>query len=585
MLSIAEHMTTDSTSPGMPWETVSCAESVPVKDWKKEEVVAAIQRMKGTARMQWYREVVSRSVTGHGRWKGNLYYVEDCVPYVEGGGEGIGYSGARAAWKELEGLGIWEKKRGKEVEKEGFMVRTLRKGQRHGQHLVMSREVWKGLKEIGGEKEVGRGQWFTEGWLPLQTVGNPVPGGKGVGKPCKVKCPYHADHHASASIWLNEDGKRGGGICFKCMKEEGGALTFAVQVVEGKYMAKPKHMQESVSKEEGVWQIEGEVMACQTRLEQIEQRVHPVAKPEEQAGFGWKGYRGGWGKKTIVYETDDQQAYWQGGMERIECMQTGVVQLERGEEYSYLSQARYASGSVYEVLERENTMSLWPSRVQKALEWEAKKEQEEPGTGAWLPDRLMHVSQVKYEKQWVGTPGNQFPVWANPQALYQRNILLDVDHLEGKPEEVEQGVIAWVQQQTQTEQYWSGRYGVVRTSPQGIQVWMELDRMFPATSFFQNKQVQRWLLQLKQGIEQAIHAQGGSGEVDTSAFAPGRLGRRPGWRTLRTGGVYRACVLALNKVAKTEDKPSRWRPWKKAQRHRKPSCTLTELSQSLQEAV
>lgn len=562
-------------------------------EWKKEEVVKQVRGLGKTVREKWYIEEVCKVLVRYGRWRGKEYYVENCIRFIEN--RGYSYGGVRTAWKLLEGAGIWSQEEAGEMRKRGWKVRKLRPGQRYGQHVWMSKEVWKGLCEIGeGDGVVGR-ETKLEGWKEVYALEHPVAGKRGEGgKPAKASCPFHEDRKPSASIWLNEDGVSGGGICFRCMAEGGGNLTFAVKQVEGKYYARAKQGEEGSKdtsrhsyegKEDLVWEVEAqrwEGLATQIEVPTAGKPVERQNREEKAQESGKKelkwGSYSGWGHKPVEYK--GERDFFAYGLERVEVVQTAVVQLERGESYSYLSQPTYKEGSVYEVLEKEEKMSQWPSRVKAAQEWECEQEQN-PG-GAWLPDRLMHVSQVKYEKRWVGCGGNQFPVYENAQAVYQRNILLDIDNMEKNTRAEQEAIHGWVQSRTQGDRRCSGRYGVVQTSPTGIQIWLELNKVYKAKGFFEEIQVKQWLLNLQVELRIVLKECGAGGEIDPSAFAAGRLGRRPGWRTLKTGGKYRSCLLYLNKEAKTPDNPAKWKPVKKKQQAK---VELKELVARVQECV
>jgi hypothetical protein len=119
----------------------------------------------------------------------------------------------------------------------------------------------------------------------------------------------------------------------------------------------------------------------------------------------------------------------------------------------------------------------------------------------------------------------------------QRWVLWDIDNTESDAdvEALRRSVSAFACRSRET----TGKAACVRTSPHGVQLWVELTKTYEPRSFFGSDKWVRWYGRM--GAEWCRVL--GSGEVDWSAFAPGRWGRRPGWRLLDDGTAYRAHVV------------------------------------------
>ncbi len=97
----------------------------------------------------------------------------------------------------------------------------------------------------------------------------------------------------------------------------------------------------------------------------------------------------------------------------------------------------------------------------------------------------------------------------------------------------------------------SGRFAIVRTSYSGVQIWLELNRHYDPAEYFNGYKNRSFLAGLGKAISSNLRSYGcEGGHVDHSAFAPGRFGRRPGWRLLSDGMPFRSSLVGYSNERK-----------------------------------
>jgi hypothetical protein len=159
-----------------------------------------------------------------------------------------------------------------------------------------------------------------------------------------------------------------------------------------------------------------------------------------------------------------------------------------------------------------------------------------------LPTSLCSVSQMK-PTEWKETHFGKRPhKWT---ASRQAWVLFDIDNILGLETNLSP-MIKEIETTIKSDSECSGRCAVVQTGPTGLQIWVELREVrFNPEAWFANKEVRGWYSSLGNkliGIAHSIGCVGG--KVDMACFAAGRFGRRPGWRLLPTGDVFRSKLLS-----------------------------------------
>lgn len=95
------------------------------------------------------------------------------------------------------------------------------------------------------------------------------------------------------------------------------------------------------------------------------------------------------------------------------------------------------------------------------------------------------------------------------------------------------------------DQEMSGRCLIMQTGPSGLHVWAELRevRQDPG-KWFKKDETRTWYADLGNRLLQAARRAGArGGKIDMSSCSAGRFARRPGWRLLEDGNVFRSHVV------------------------------------------
>lgn len=457
------------------------------------------------------------------------YVVELCPGYiVAASGAAFGRTTAVHLWSLFRAAEVFTEVSVGEARQLGAYVRTLRHGDRYGRFVVLAPAVRSHLATLLDASDLGT-PVGGDGWevLPCpEDLARVVPGPRGIGRPRKSRCPFHADAHPSASLWLNVDGVSGAGICYACARSDGTPLTFALRVdANGIWWAR-----KSGGQEEG-----GEVV-------EDDGPPWPPPVPADCAGSPVgvtdRDFRGELGPSEF--------GLWRvpGTTTRALPADTSrdtlpTVQL-RGTRSRWLDGHRYAAGDLLSVMRRADARSQWDrvvSEAHTACAWS-----ERTGRPVALPDKLFAVSQSEPTYAPITRHGEECWRVDGFRAVGQRYVLFDLDG-DGVLSDAElAAVLAAVAQITATDPHLSGMSTTVRTSGGGLQVTVELAREVrgDAGAWWRAASVRSWYAQAAARLAVAA---GGALHVDMSAAAPGRLGRRPGWRAPEGGGVYRAHLV------------------------------------------
>ena len=190
-------------------------------------------------------------------------------------------------------------------------------------------------------------------------------------------------------------------------------------------------------------------------------------------------------------------------------------------------------GDLLEVLERAEARSLGDS-AQESAAWASWTCGGDLPGRAVVPDLLVSTSSMgrsHWRDRW--------------EARIQRWVLVDLDGVEGL-DTAAGTLVSTMEEVVRQDPESSGRMAVVRTSGDGLQVWVELAqaRHSPRT-WCALVEVRQWYRSLASRLLQAAHQCGASGGVvDSSSLGAGRYGRRPGWRW-KQGQVYRSHLLGV----------------------------------------
>lgn len=135
------------------------------------------------------------------------------------------------------------------------------------------------------------------------------------------------------------------------------------------------------------------------------------------------------------------------------------------------------------------------------------------------------------------------------ESAEQRWILIDLDDLDPLPLTAERGakLAQTIAGEIARTPGLSGRCAVTATSYAGMQIWAELSApAADARAWSSDPGVRAWYLALGARLLALVRSAGrAGGVVDASALAPGRFGRRPGWRLLDGRYPYRVPLLGV----------------------------------------
>ncbi len=346
----------------------------------------------------------------------------------------------------------------------------------------------------------------------------PEPGGR----PVAACCPFHADSRPSASIYPASRLGYGAGVCHVCRGPDGAPLRFC-------WRRAP----------------DGTVGAR-------------VARRQREEANDWN--TGTTGRITGRYNGRPMGRPWAPSVRKLHGSTVGVgLRAVAGRSGSWVTRAGTStlSGGVIEAIVRAERTADWggvrPCVVDAEFETAARRERD---AGRGLPprpgiadvrDRLIRVQPQFPTATITLRSGVTIPSgWADCGVA---NILLDLDGLRLGGSATADEWAARVLAIVASDRRLSGRATVVRTSDGGAQVVAELARpvagRLPAESWFADPTVRRWYAALGERLLAAAWGLGcDGGAVDWSAFSPGRLARRPGWRVTRDGSTYRARLLA-----------------------------------------
>lgn len=166
----------------------------------------------------------------------------------------------------------------------------------------------------------------------------------------------------------------------------------------------------------------------------------------------------------------------------------------------------------------------------------------------WLPTPLVSVSAMK-PSAWrdvTCSTGRSISVPAAWEASVQAWVLFDIDDIQKLDEE---SVVTKSGNKLtlaiRRDQELSGRCLVMQTGPTGLHVWAELREVRDdPNTWFKKDETRAWYADLGNRLLQASHRAGSrGGKIDMSSCSAGRFARRPGWRLLEDGTLFRSQVV------------------------------------------
>ena len=408
----------------------------------------------------------------------------------------VSFGSANTAWHLARTHLNWESIHKSLVDGHGFSVRRLNRGQKWGQHLLINPETYDAVCEYA-QWMVMAGLWYPPGipfsdgneWRPISVLSN--------GPRLMARCPWHDDSTPSMIVNINsDDPSTGYGVCMACKTDSGRNLSvFMRQVCGESWEGRPAASARGYSTPS----------VRPSRTKPLDGIHNPIGAGSPGrvvlARLGSNGLIGSYGKNDVL-----------------------------------------------------STLK-WANRCGDAAEkraWNASAKMSGSSTGAptqFLPDRLMSVSEM-VASEWSMVPSGDGEIYIPKRfrPTRQKWILIDLDDFTRLSLCLhKRSIHQFLDRVATDEPSLSGRFAIVRTSDSGVQVWMELSDAYNPSEYFAEYTNRGFLASLGRQISSHLRSCGcEGGHVDHSAFAPGRFGRRPGWRLLSDGYPFRSSLVGYS---------------------------------------
>lgn len=488
------------------------------------------------------------------------------------------YSVEQIAWPALRAILLWEEVPLYEAKARGARLRGLNAGGRYGRHLFFSRDalvvavqvaedffedVSEHCRDIVDEGSA-ESPWFgvrVEAVVQLRRL--PLPGLRTV----SARCPRGAAHRngdrkPSLMLWMNRDGITGGAMCPVCVDnpspgEPHRFLTWRVMYMPDNraVLVTPRRR----AQEDLAALYSG---SAPPPLDDLDVERTPDAQEADDAGE-LPGFPVGGcvADRTVASRVGAVQhmAYVTASLKRgaaegdPRSRTVGTVARQRCPLKALLWSERRSSGPM--AAERAGEVAFFARASLEAGDLPADDGADEcndgeRANGELLPTQLLSVSAMKPTgwRDVAAAGGRVVSVPAGWEASAQAWVLFDLDDVDGLgDEDVVQAAGAKIVGALRREQQLSGRAAVLQTGPRGVHAWAELRevRDNPRRWWAQDA-TRAWYARLGGRVLAAAHRAGArEGKVDMASCAAGRFARRPGWRLLSDGSLFRARIVTV----------------------------------------
>lgn len=435
-------------------------------------------------------------------------YTELSISYLSVVAE-VSIGTAHTAWHIVRGVVGWRSISVAEVRALGLAPRERARGQRWGQHLLLSpetREACRLARPIGptSEEQVE--------WLPIERVGRKA-----------ARCPWHDDRRPSA-IWnLDPSGTTACVVCMVCRDAADRPLVaLAEQTDRGEWRARlsARTLSGSIS----------DPAFSGPDVETLQGCIRP--------------------SRAVGVSREDGPDLSARTPTRTVAMLPPPTR--RGE---ILLGSLASRGMARRPSSREDLLAILRSAEQRAgdRDWgSAVVATESADPKRAHPDRLVSVQSMR-PVEWTETTirGRSIARPTRWEPVEQRWVLVDLDGLAApllRRGDVDR-FVERAREITSTDSWLDGALAVVRTSTSGVQVWMRLARSVDPSRFGASRIARSWLRGIGAALADEIEGLGlGRPLVDPSAFRSHRYGRRPGWR-IKNGEAERATLLVASEAA------------------------------------
>lgn len=412
----------------------------------------------------------------------------------------VSFGSSNTAWHTTHNHIRWKSIHKSAVESYGFKVRSLKRGQKWGQHLLIDPVTYDAIREFA-EWMVASDIWYPPGtinaysseWRTLDVME--------VGNHLMARCAWHDDTNPSMIINVNKDDHNTGyGVCMACKTESGRNMSVFIRRLNG-----------------NSWEGRPSMTCSQSN-------TNIVRSSKRKALDGIHNPSGSGSPGRVV-------------LARLNSR--GLI-------------GSYGKNDVLSALK-------WADRSGDAAEkraWTAAADFEMSPSGMpteFLPDRLISVSEmVACEWSSMTCSNGEFYIPKRFRPTRQRWVLIDLDDfIQLRICMNKKNIHASIDNIVHRESSLSGRFAIVRTSHTGVQIWLQLNEPRNPSEYFDNYKTKSMLADIGREISANLRSYGCTGgHVDHSAFAPGRFGRRPGWRLLSDGSPFRSSLISYSDESK-----------------------------------
>lgn len=450
--------------------------------------------------------------------KSGYWYLELCPTYLSSIPSVTRWA-AGNAWKKLKKDLGWIEVSLSDAASMGAKIRKLSFGQKWGRHILLTTKNKRFLLEVARRfRHDGFFERFSgsrsASKVFVGTVATPtrlrVSQGHIGQRTAAVKCPNtkahkHADKSPSLILWRTGNEHKSGAKCFTC--EE----TYAVEFIGNKTKLFTPHKTK----------LAGTQTTVTTKKPRNQHNNNLLATGSNPIG-------------GLVSKAKATNSYLSAKLFSYITDNTG---------YTTRSIGHKLRNEPIQILKWSEARSKGAKSTDIALTIQRLYSKDvSQGQKHILPTSLCSVSQMRPTEWKEASFGIRPSKWG---AFRQSWVLFDLDGIVGLETDLSP-MINSIESIIRSNSECSGRCAIVQTGPSGIQVWVELreDRFNP-NAWFADKGVRGWYSCLGAKLLNSFHEIGCvGGKVDMACFAAGRFGRRPGWRLLPTGNVFRSRLVS-----------------------------------------
>lgn len=492
------------------------------------------------------------------------------------------------AWPALRNALKWEEVPLHVARSRGARLRSLHAGGRYGRHLFFTSDALAVAAEVAEDyfddvaAEARDAATVNEAWVgnEVEAVVNlrrmPIPGARTVSARCpRGDAHENGDRKPSLMLWMNKDGVTGGAMCPVCTELAHGDtpqrfLTWRVLYLGDNRAAlctprKRAHLALAEMCADAGGAASAISSACCSTSKTTAIGTGDGSTPTT-SGSGIpvggcvltnRNEAGCIGRvQHMAYVTATLKAGVEEGDARLRSI--GTIARQRDPLQALLWSERRARGPMASERAAE---TAWFARA-SLEETIDEVESEDQLHDDWLPTRVLSISAMRPTgwRELSAVNGRIVSVPAGWEPSAQAWVVFDLDNFDDIDEKLVTKAAGKIVGTLRRDQELSGRCAIVQTGPNGLHAWAELRevRTDPRT-WFSSDATRLWYANLGARVLAASRKVGlKQGKVDMSCCTAGRFARRPGWRVLANGELFRSRVVTVA-ASKVRGRTPRWK--------------------------